>query len=264
VKDKPPSGGVRNFWDWRPAAFGAGWQRLKTITLLLATLTLGLLPAVSASAQSPAANPAAVPKLRNDWLDRHNGFVARAKEGAVDLLFIGDSITDGWRGNGKEVWAQRYEPLKAANFGIGGDKTEHVLWRLQNGELDGITPKVAVIMIGTNNAGRDSAAQIADGVTAIVHEVRQHLPATKILLLAVFPRGEKPDFPARAKITEINRIIATLDDGRHVFFLDIGGRFLQPDGILPASIMPDFLHPNQAGYVIWADAMADKLAELLK
>ncbi len=236
----------------------------KNTLLLLAILAVGFAPALPAFAQTAIPNPAAVPKLRNDWLDRHNGFVARAHEGNVDLLFIGDSITDGWRGRGKEVWAQRYEPLKAANFGIGGDKTEHVLWRLQNGELDGIKPKVAVIMIGTNNTGRDSAPQIAEGISAIVNEVRQRSADTKILLLAVFPRGQKPDYPARAKITEVNQLIAKLDDGKHVFFLDIGARFLQADGTLPPTIMPDFLHPNHDGYVIWADAMAPKLAELLK
>lgn len=237
---------------------------LKTLTLLLAVLSLGLVPAVSSSAQSTAANPAATPTLRNDWLDRHNGFVARAKQGGVDVLFTGDSITDGWRTRGKGVWAQRYEPLKAVNFGIGGDKTEHLLWRLQNGELDGIKPKVAVIMIGTNNTGRDTAEQIAGGITAVVNEVRMRSNDTKILLLAVFPRAEQATNSLRTKITEINQLIAKLDDGKHVFFLDIGQKFLKPDGTLPAAIMPDFLHPNEEGYVIWADAMAPKLAELLK
>lgn len=119
-------------------------------------------------------------------------------------------------------------------------------------------------MIGTNNTGRDTAEQIAGGVTAVVNEVRQRSPGTKILLLAIFPRAESPANPARAKIAEVNQMIAKLDDGQHVFFLDIGARFLQPDGTLPASIMPDFLHPNEHGYVIWADAIAPKLAELLK
>jgi lysophospholipase L1-like esterase len=214
----------------------------------------------------PAAgeNPAIIPTLRNDWLARHNGFVADARKGGIDLLFIGDSITDNWRKPGKAVWTARYEPLKAANFGIGGDRTEHVLWRLQNGELQGIHPKVAVVMIGTNNTWRDTAAQIAEGVTTIVAEIKKQLPETKILLLGVFPRAEKPDSPLRPQLAEVNRIIAKLDDGgRTVAYLDIGDKFLQPDGILPASVMPDFLHPNEKGYEIWADAMAGKLSELL-
>lgn len=240
---------------------------LKTSTLLLAILTFGLLSAAPASAQPTQTttwNPAITPTPRNDWIERHNGFVARARDGGVDVLFVGDSITDGWRNRGKEMWMERYAPLHAANFGIGGDRTEHVLWRLQNGELDGIKPKVAVVMIGTNNTHRDSAAQIIEGVTAIVKEIRQRTPDTKILLLAIFPRAEKADHPLRQKINEINPVIARLDDGQHVFFLDINARFLQPDGVLPASIMPDFLHPNEEGYKIWADAMAPKLAELLE
>jgi lysophospholipase L1-like esterase len=235
------------------------------ITALRSLAMLVLLPLAS-FAQTPTTpwNPAVTPTIKNDWIDRHNGFVARARDGGVDVLFVGDSITDGWRQRGKAVWTQRYEPLRAANFGIGGDRTEHVLWRLQNGELDGIKPKVTVVMIGTNNTGRDSAAQIADGVTAIVREIQKRVPETKVLLLAIFPRGEKPENPLRAKINEINPIIAKLDDGQHVFFLDIGAKFLAADGTLPASIMPDFLHPNEEGYRIWGDAMADKLAALLK
>jgi lysophospholipase L1-like esterase len=240
---------------------------VKKITLPFLALVLGLLPAVPASAQqtaTPIWNPATTPSPRNDWIERHNGFVARARDGGIDVLFVGDSITDGWRNRGKAVWAERYEPLKSANFGIGGDKTEHVLWRLQNGELEGFKPKAAVLMIGTNNTPRDSAAQIAEGVTAIVKEIRQRTPDTKILLLAIFPRAEKPDHPLRQKINAINPVIAKLHDGQHVFFLDINDKFLQPDGILPASIMPDFLHPYEEGYKIWGEAMAGKLAELLK
>ena len=225
-------------------------------------LGLGFL-STPALAQSTGTNPAVIPTLRNDWLARHEGFVTEAKAGNIELLFVGDSITDAWRNRGKVVWDQRYAPLKAANFGIGGDKTEHVLWRLQNGELDGISPKVAVVMIGTNNSGRDSAPQIAEGVTAIVKEIQKRSPSTKVLLLAIFPRAEKPSSPLRAKLAEVNRAIAKLDDGRQVAYLDIGNSFLQPDGTLPASIMPDFLHPNEEGYRIWGSAMAPKLAELL-
>lgn len=238
---------------------------MKPLVRLLPVLLLGLAcSVVLRAADSAPVNPATVPTLRNDWLARHEGFNAIAKKGGVDLLFVGDSITDSWRNTGKAAWAQRYEPLKAANFGISGDKTEHVLWRLQNGNLDGIQPKVAVVMIGTNNTGRDSAPQIAEGVTAIVKEIRTRCPATKILLLAIFPRTEKADAPIRAKLAEINGLIAQLDDGKGVFFLDIGQKFLEADGTLPKRIMPDALHPNTAGYWIWADAMQDKLAELLK
>ncbi|EIP97628.1 lysophospholipase L1-like esterase [Opitutaceae bacterium TAV1] len=181
------------------------------------------------------------------------------------MMFLGDSITAGWGGNGKAVWAERYTPLKAANFGIGGDRTEHVLWRLQNGALGGgIRPKVVVLMIGTNNTGRDSAEQIAEGVTAIVAEIGKRAPQAKVLLLDVFPRGEKPDNDRRAKIAAINAIIEKLDDGRRVFFLPIGQKFVQPDGTISKAIMPDFLHLSAPGYRIWADAIDAKLGELLK
>jgi lysophospholipase L1-like esterase len=235
---------------------------MKPLIRLSAVLLLGLFGSAAASAQP--ANPATVAVPRNDWMVQHEGFNARAKKGDVDVVFLGDSITAGWGGNGKAIWAERYAPLKAVNFGIGGDRTQHVLWRVQNGNFDGITPKAVVLMIGTNNTGSDTAPQIAEGVTAIVKEIRARTPATKILLLAVFPRNEKADNPARVKIAEINSIIAKLDDGKTVFFQDIGSKFLQPDGTLTREIMPDLLHLSPAGYQIWADAIQEKLTELLK
>lgn len=232
---------------------------MKPLMRLVPCVVAFALAALAAHAQT--ANPAAVAVPRQPWIDQSNGFNAIAKKGGIDVVFLGDSITEGWRGAGKEVWAKHYAPLKAANFGIGGDRTEHVLWRLQNGNLDGITPKAVVLMIGTNNTGRDSAPQIAEGITAIVKEIRTRTPSTKILLLGIFPRGEKD---ARVKIGQINEIIAKLDDGKAVFFLDIGPKFLQPDGKLTREIMPDLLHPGPAGYQIWTDAMQAKLDELLR
>lgn len=236
---------------------------MKPLTRLFPVLLLGLLGSVAVYAQ-PAANPATTPVPRNDWMVSHESFNARARKGDIDVVFLGDSITAGWNGAGKTIWAERYTPLKAVNFGIGGDRTEHVLWRVQNGNFDGITPKAVVLMIGTNNAGRDSAAQIAEGITAIVKEIQTRTPSTKILLLAVFPRNEKADNPTRVKIGQINEIIAKLDDGQKVFFLDFGAKFLQPDGTLTREIMPDLLHLSPAGYQIWADAIQEKLTELLK
>lgn len=219
------------------------------------------------------ANTATIPVPRDEkWLARHEGFVEIAKAGGIDVLFLGDSITDGWRkNNGKPIWDERFEPLKAANFGIGGDRTQHVLWRMQHGELDGISPKVVVVMIGTNNTGfepdkktrRNTDVEIAEGVTAIVQGLRAKLPKAKILLLAIFPRGAK-DSPARAEVNAVNKRIAKLDDGKHVVFLDINQRFLEPDETLSKTIMPDLLHPNAAGYRIWADAIQAPLAALLK
>ena len=237
---------------------------IRHLSALLLIAALGSTSSLCAQG-TPAAvvNPATVPVPRNDWIIRHEGFNAIAKKGGVDLLFLGDSITDGWAKGGAAIWAERYAPLKAANFGIGGDRTEHVLWRLKNGNLTGIQPKVVVLMIGTNNNLRDTAPQIAEGITAIVQEIRNQSPTSKILLLAVFPRAEKPTDAWRLKIIEVNKIIASLDDGQHVHFLDIGQKFLQSDGTIAKEVMPDFLHPGPAGYQIWADAMQAKLIELL-
>lgn len=210
----------------------------------------------------------AAPKFRDGepdagFLKTHEGYVAIAKAGGVDVLFLGDSITAGWRGNGKEVWEKSFAAYKPANFGIGGDRTQHVLWRITNGELDGIKPKVAVLMIGTNNSGSDDADGIAKGVTAIVKAIHAKSPATKVLLLAVFPRGEKPN-PQREKLAKVNATIAKLHDGKSVHYLDIGAKFLKEDGALTKDIMPDFLHLSKAGYQIWADAITPKLVELTK
>jgi lysophospholipase L1-like esterase len=203
-------------------------------------------------------------KQSTAFLSTHEKYVATAKEGKTQLLFLGDSITAGWATRGKEVWAKSFTQWQPTNFGIGGDRTQHVLWRIENGELDGIKPKVAVLMIGTNNVHDDSPENIAKGVTKIVETIRAKTPGTKILLLAVFPRGEKASpNPDREKIDKVNAIIAKLEDDQHVFYMDIGGKFLQPDGTLPKDIMPDSLHPNEAGYQIWADAITPKLAELM-
>jgi lysophospholipase L1-like esterase len=239
-------------------------------------------PAAPAAAATPAATPFPLPKQEPDvaapkfsnktgevdkgFLGAHERYVALAKEGKGQLLFLGDSITAGWAGGGKNVWAKSFTQWAPVNFGIGGDRTQHVLWRIENGELaDTFKPKVCVLMIGTNNVGGDSAEAIAKGVTKIVDTIRTKTPNTKILLLAVFPRGEKASPNAgRDKLNQVNKIIAKLNDDKHVFFMDIGDKFLQPDGTLTKDIMPDALHPNEKGYQIWADAITPKLTELMK
>ncbi len=193
---------------------------------------------------------------------RHLGFVEIAKKGGVDLLLLGDSITDGWRSGGKKVYAEAFEPLKSANFGIGGDRTQHVLWRLQNGELEGITPKLCMLMIGTNN-GKDPAEDVAAGITAIVKEIHTKSPTTKVLLLGIFPRGEKPN-PGREKNDKVNTIVAKLDDGgKTVKYLDIGAKFMNEDKTISKEIMPDYLHLTEKGYQIWADAVLPTVKEML-
>lgn len=206
-----------------------------------------------------------------EWAKRHAGVCANVRATKPRIVFIGDSITHFFGGephdrnrNGEALWQQHYAARGAANLGFGWDRTENVLWRLgPGGELEGAEPKVAVIMIGTNNLGLNQPADIAAGVTAICALIHAKLPATRILLLGIFPRGEKPGDGSRARIAEINQILARLDGKDQVTFLDFGAKFLSPDGTISRSVMPDFLHPNAAGYQIWVDAMEPTLAKLL-
>lgn len=238
------------------------------ITKTLCTLVVAFVLSTTffAHAQS-GAHSAVIPVPRDaNWKVRANLLDTRIKETPdTELLFIGDSITQGWEGGGaKDVWAQYYAKRKAVNLGIGGDRTQHVLWRLINAPLDGVKPKVAVVMIGTNNSNAEdnTPGQIVEGIAAIVAKLRERLPNTKVLLLGIFPRSE--NFTAqRGKLTQINQVIAKLDDGKNVHFLDIGHQFLNRDGVLPAEIMPDYLHLSAKGYQMWADAIEPKLAELL-
>jgi lysophospholipase L1-like esterase len=197
---------------------------------------------------------------------RHLGFVDTARKGDIDLLLEGDSITDWWvQGDANKAMFDKYfGGMKTANFAIAGDTTQGVLWGLKNGEGQGFQPKAVMLMIGTNNTGSSSAPEIAEGVGAVVLELRKDFPDAKILLLAIFPRSVPGD-PVREKIAEVNRIISKLDDQRHVFYLDIGARFLDDKGVfLPDAFRADNLHPQAKGYDIWGAAVKDKLAELMK
>jgi lysophospholipase L1-like esterase len=253
---------------------------------LLLLLALGLFGGASLAAQetkkAPAKKPAApaisqpadvaAPKLGPDgaiqagFAQSHESFVAVAKQGEAQVVFLGDSITAGWNRQ-QALFEKEYGQYKAANFGIGGDRTQHVLWRVENGEFDGIKPKAVVLMIGTNNSGApdNSPEQIAAGIKKTLAAIHQRSPATKVLLLAIFPRGATDaNNPGRAKNKAVNALLAKFDDGQKVHFLDIGPKFLSPDGTLEKTIMPDLLHLNAASYQIWADAIRDKLAALVK
>jgi lysophospholipase L1-like esterase len=197
---------------------------------------------------------------------RHLGFVETAQKGNIDLLLDGDSITDFWlQGDANKAMFDKYfGNIRTANFAISGDTTQGVLWGLKNGEGQGFQPKAIMLMIGTNNSGSSSGPEIAEGVGAVVLEMRKDFPNAKILLLAIFPRST-PNDPVRDKIAEVNRIISKLDDQRHVFYLNIGSKFLDEKGVfLPDSFRPDNLHPLAKGYDIWGTAVKDKLADLLK
>lgn len=247
---------------------------MKLRTLLLASLCVA-----ATSFAETAKNLAIDPKPRDaGWMKRHESFNAISKKGEAQLVFLGDSITQGWEKNGKDVWAKTWEPLKAANFGIGGDRTEHVIWRLQNGNFDGIKPKLVVLMIGTNNTGHQgrpaaehggvayasSAEQTAEGVKMILDILGKKLPETKVLLLGIFPRGATKEDAMRKQNIATNNLISGLADNKRVFYMDIGNTFLQPDGTLPKEIMPDLLHLSAQGYQMWSDAIESKVKELMK
>lgn len=229
-------------------------------------LVLILSTCLTAAAMAQEAKHAAVTPVPREggWMKRHNSFNERVKQGHVDLIFIGDSITQGWEGAGKDAWQKAYGKRNAVNLGIGGDRTQHVLWRLDNGNLEGIKPKLAVLMIGTNNSnGRDhTAEEIADGIQAIVAKLRAKLPETKVLMLAIFPRGPMPN-AQREKNAKASQLASRVADGKTVHYLDIGPKFLTADGTLEKEIMPDYLHLSPQGYEIWATAIDDKVQELM-
>jgi lysophospholipase L1-like esterase len=213
-----------------------------------------------------AQNTAIVPAPFQE--ERHLGFVEEARQGGIECLLMGDSITDWWRRAGLTVYEANFGDLDCANFGIAGDRTQGVLWRMQNGELEGYSPKLMMLMIGTNNlSGRTSPpntpAEIAMGIATIVNTFRIRFPDAKVLLLGVFPRGAEASNPFRASIREINTLIAALDDGEHVRFMDIGDRFLEPDGSISVEVMADGLHPTTRGYEIWSEAVMPTFREML-
>jgi len=199
------------------------------------------------------------------WSKRHEEKLAAPNRATAQVVFIGDSITQGWEGAGKSVWAHYYSARGALNLGYGGDRTENVLWRFDHGELDGLKAKVAVLMIGTNNTGhrKDSPEDIAAGVRKILDVLQQKLPKTKILVLAIFPRSAAATDAPRVNNDKADKLIAGFADNKRVFFLDINNKFLQPDGTLSKDIMPDLLHPKGKGYEIWAEAMEPELSKML-
>ena len=244
--------------------------RLKKCFISL-ILFFGLMTAVSAmiSAQESAAeNQNMAITLENRDIPRFQEQAARMEQGDVDLLMVGDSITHGWEGAGKDVWAKYYGNRKAMNFGISGDRTGHVLWRIENSPMNKISPKMAVVMIGTNNVGHGSSnsAQTVEGIQLIVDKLKALYPQAKILLLDVFPRDANPNGKMRQAVNEINAGLEPIYGGdkvENVKLLDISSLFLTDAGVLPAELMPDFLHPNAAGYELWAAAAEPYIVEAL-
>jgi lysophospholipase L1-like esterase len=233
-------------------------------------------PAISTPAPSPSPAPSATavpvagpwiaaprPWNTGPWLAQHGAYVARAQQGGIDVLFLGDSITEFFATRGKDVWDREIAPLgNVVDFGISGDRTQFVLWRAQNGELDGTGARVVVLMIGTNNLASATPDNVARGVAAIVDTVRARLPNAVVVLNALLPRGAPGD-PLRASLAGVNARIAALADGTHVRWLDAGAGFVAPDGTIPDTLMPDKLHPSAAGYEVWATALRPVLLDAL-
>ncbi len=243
------------------------FSALLLLTSDLSAATTETLTTASATAGGPHPATVAAPKGAKPgrFFNLHESFLRRGKEGPIGVLFLGDSITERWT-SAPTVWNKYFGEWQPANFGIGGDRTQHVLWRIANGELDGISPKVLVLMIGTNNSNTDEPGPIVTGITKIVQEIRGKLPETRILLLAVFPREAKRDLPANRpmeRVKEVNARIAKLDDGRMIRFMDINDKLLV-DGKVHKDIMPDGVHLTEKGYEIWAQAIKPTLDEMMK
>ncbi|MBB3224772.1 GDSL-type esterase/lipase family protein [Pseudoduganella umbonata] len=243
-------------------------KKANVLAMLAALAALGFAGAASAEGRSCALNvePRTVeyPWMSiARWHEMNDGLKARAAQGDVDVLFLGDSITEMWD---KNTWDSRFGKYRAANFGIGGDHTGNVLWRLKNDGMDKLRPKVVVLLIGVNNFGlcNEQPEQVIGGVKAVVAQLRTLYPDARILLNGILPNGQQAQDERRAKAKAVNTAIATLDDGRHVFFRDYGARFLEANGDIAAETMPDFLHLTPKAYVTWADAMAPDIEKLMR
>ena len=206
-----------------------------------------------------------------DWYARHHTELDLQKRTHPDVVMIGDSITQFWSGppeatveNGANSWQSVFKGMSVLNLGFGWDRTQNVLWRLRQGEFEGLHPRWVVVAIGTNNltgtehARASTPQEISDAIGAICDEVHRRSPETHILVMGIFPRGAKPDDSLRAPIAQTNQLLARrFAQISFVTFLDIGKKFLAPDGSLPANLMPDGTHPSDAGYQIWADALRE-------
>jgi len=221
---------------------------------------------IKADPGNPLLVPACLPDTVFDhgmesWMGRHEAVCRAVEQGDPEVVFIGDSITHFWEDTGREAWDMHFARFRPVNMGFGGDRIQHVLWRLQHGELAGIAPKVAVLLIGTNNSADNEARHIAEGIGAICSQIRRRLPQTRVLLLAIFPR-DTPGDPRRKVNEAVNGLIAGLDDGEWIFFRDIGGFLLNGAGYIREELMDDLLHPTAAGYTRFAEALCPILNEL--
>ncbi len=239
-------------------------MRLRRLLYLVPSSLIALLGLVAGQDVKPPSSITPVPRT-DGAVERQTEVVRRVKEakGPVGVVFVGDSITQGWEGAGKERWDASIAPLGAVNIGVSGDRTEHVLWRLKEAPLTPLAPKAIVLMIGTNNLGHGSsnAEETLQGVRAVIDTLKTQCPTSTVVVCGIFPRGERFN-PMRGDICQINQVLATLA-GEHVIVHDFGHRFVRGDGTISAEIMPDFLHLSPAGYAVWADEILPIITPLL-
>lgn len=245
-----------------------------TKTCIFFVYLLVLIPGHAARAQASEPLPdylfikSIVPAAREAkwWTKRHEKKVRIASSGGVDMIMIGDSLVHNFEKRGRQLWFLYFGRYNALNLGFNADLTENALWRLQNGEVDGTSPRLAIIMIGTNNGGlrRDEPTNTAAGIAAIIDELQLRLPDTKILLLGIFPRGAIRKHPLRLLNARVNELLPALAEDKKIHYLDISDAFLNEKGLLPRSVMYDFLHPTVDGYQLWAEAISPTVVQLMK
>ena len=250
-------------------------QRLLFIAYCISAFSLSALSAETSPSDEPPppSNDPLMPVPRDrdypwmalaQWRDRHAELSAIAAKGEAKLILLGDSITASTQGS--ESWKKTFGAYNFANFGIGGDRTQNVLWRLEHGEIGALKPKAVVLLIGTNNIGttEHDAEDTVRGVTAVVQKLRTAFPKARLLVLGIFPRDEKPDSPVRAKVQQINAALAKLDDGKKILVRDIGKVFLETDGTLSTAVSQDHLHLTEEGLRRWAEAIAPMVKKLMR
>jgi lysophospholipase L1-like esterase len=230
-----------------------------------------LVVAFSVTAGAQADRP--IPRTDSNSQIAHEQLVAKARRGGIDVYFAGDSITRRWGAldypDFLAHWRQTFFGWNAANFGWGADRVEHILWRLQNGELDNVHPKVIVLLAGTNNIGRETppsddeplVADVTRGIAAVLDVMRAKAPSATIVVTAIFPRND--NIAAMPTINRINARLSALADGRAIRFLNVNDRLADANGRLYDGMMVDGLHPSLKGYAAWADALSPVLTELL-
>lgn len=238
------------------------------ITVFLCVVSWGSCFSARAGAQADpcrARPETVVPAAQSwdRWIRKHKQFCSRAQQGSIDLLFLGDSIIENWLTVGADVWERHYGNRRAASFGIAGDRTQNLLWRIENGELTGVEPKLVVLQIGTNNLKlqRNTVGDTFLGVREVTLRLTKELPSARVLLMGLFPCGENRSERHAIDARELNKLLAKVDWPQSVTFLDLGHDFLNGAGEIQQALLPDYLHPSDLGYEVWASRIEPLVAQ---